>query len=73
MGRANAICDANALWAARMRYAICEYAMGRAKAIYTRYANKLWAARMRYAIREWDTLFSQQFMWSRANKVKLTR
>ena len=28
MGRANAVCDANTLWAAQMRYAICEYAMG---------------------------------------------
>jgi len=33
MGRANAICDANTLWAARMRYEICEYAMCRANAI----------------------------------------
>jgi len=35
-----AMCDANTLWAARMRYAICDM----------RYA--LWAARKRYAIRE---------------------
>ena len=43
IGRANAICDANMLWVARMRYArafvmgranaICEYATGRAEAI----------------------------------------
>ena len=63
-------CDmhyANVLWAARMRYAIREYAVGRANAMcdnadtrigYARYANTLWAARirygrtMRYAIRE---------------------
>ena len=33
MGRVNAICDANTLWATRMRYVICEYATGRVNAI----------------------------------------
>ena len=27
----------------------------------------------RRSLSVWDTLFSQQFMWSRANEVKLTR
>ena len=39
---------ANTLWAARMRYATCEYAMGRANAM--RYANRL---RARYADTPW--------------------
>ena len=48
-------CDtryANTLWAARIRYAIREYAIGRARDCDTRYANTLRAARIRYAIRE---------------------
>jgi len=49
MGRANAKCDANTLWAARMRYAECD----------TRCANKLWAARMRYAICKCATRYEQ--------------
>ena len=50
MGRANAIRDANTLWTARMRYAIREYAMGRANAI-CEYATGRANSGMRYANR----------------------
>ena len=47
VGRANAICDANTLWVARMQYANTLWAA------WMWYANTLWAARKRYAIYEY--------------------
>ena len=84
MGRANAICDANTLWAARMRYAICECDMRipyGPRECDMRYANTLWAARMRYAIREYvtgranaicDTRI-REYATGRANAIRDTR
>jgi len=61
MGSANAICNANMLWAARMRYAICEYAIGRANAIceYPRgRVNVICDMRIRYRPRECDMRYA---------------